>query len=66
MSKLFDSCTVRALPPRGRGDKHLVADGAAAHEVMVASHGPAGYSRCVDWKQVGSNSGYRRESRNIA
>ena len=64
MSKLFASCTVRVLPPRGRGDKRLVADGAAVHEVMVASHGPADYPRCVDWKQVGSNSCYRRESRN--
>ena len=58
MSKLFASCTVRVLPPRGRGDKRLVADGAAVHEVMVASHGPADYLRCVDWKQVGSNSCY--------
>ena len=29
MSKLFASCTVRVLPPRGCGDKRLVADGAA-------------------------------------
>ena len=64
MSKLFASCTVRVLPPRGRGDKRLVADGAAVHEVMVASHGPADYLRCVDWKQVGSNSCDRLESRN--
>ena len=59
MSKLFASCTVRVLPPRGRGDKRLVADGAAMH---VASHGLADYVRCVDWKQVGSNSCYRLRS----
>ena len=51
MSKLFASCTVRVLPPRDRGDKRLVADGAAVYEVMVASHGPADYLRCVDRKQ---------------
>ena len=47
MSKLFASCTARVLLPRGRGDKRLVADGAAVHEVMVASHGPAEYLRRV-------------------